>query len=60
VIWLTPNELDEVIRQLGGDLDGREIDLRQRRHRQPQIAEDAAQQDGDPEQRCRDRAVDER
>ena len=66
VIWLMPNELDEVIsrqrrdlpelalerrrhqrrhgvgagaRQLGRDLDGREIDLRQRRDRQPPIAE---------------------
>ena len=29
-------------RKLGGDLDGRKVDLRQRRHRQPPVAEPAA------------------
>ena len=39
--------------KLGGD--GGEIDLRQGGDRQPQIAEQAAEHDGDPEQRRRDR-----
>ena len=86
VIWLMPNELDEVIdsqrrdlpelalerrghqcgdgvgvgaRKLRGDLDGGEIDLRQRGDRQPPVAERAAQHHRDAEQRSRDRPVDE-
>src|SRR5262249_56318006 len=46
-------------RKLGRDLNGGEIDLRQRGDRQRQIAEHPAEHDGDPEQRGRDRAVDE-
>src|SRR5262249_4019146 len=38
---------------------GGEIDLRQRGYRQPEIAEQAAKHHRDPEQRGRDRAVDE-
>ena len=45
--------------QLRRDLDGREIDLRQRRNRQPPIAENAAEHHRDAEQRSRDRPVDE-
>ena len=46
-------------RQLRRDLDGREIDLRQRRDRQRPIAERAAEHQRDPEQRGRDRPADE-
>ena len=86
VIWLMPNELDDVIvckrrdlaelplqrrghqrgdgvgvgaRQLGGDLDGRKIDLRQRGNRQPPVTEPAAQHHRDAKQRGGDRPVDE-
>ena len=45
--------------QLRRDLDGREIDLRQRRDRQPPVAERAAQHHRDAEQRGGDRPVDE-
>ena len=47
-------------RKLRGHLDGREVDLRQRRDRQPEVSEQPAQHHRDPEQRRRDRAVDER
>ncbi len=46
-------------RQLRRHLDGREIDLRQRRDRQPPVAETAAQHHRDAEQRGRDRPVNE-
>src|SRR5262249_57098085 len=46
--------------QLGRDLDSREIDLRQRRNRQEPIAERAAEQHRDAEQRGCDRAANER
>ena len=45
--------------QLRRDLDGREIDLRQRRDRQLPIAEDAGEQHRDRQQRRRDRPQDE-
>src|SRR5262249_4715641 len=44
--------------KLGRDLDGGEIDLRQRRDRQQRIAEDTAQRHGDPEKRGRERTPD--
>ena len=47
-------------RELRGDLDRREVHLRQRRHRQPPIAEQAAEHHRDAEQRRRDRPVNER
>ena len=40
-------------------LDGREVDLRQRRDRQQVVAEQAAEQDGEAKQGCRDRPPDE-
>ena len=45
--------------ELGDHLDGREIDLRQRRDRQGAIAERAGQQDGERQQPGGDRAGDE-
>ena len=45
--------------QLRRHLHGREIDLRQRRDRQPPVAERAAQHYRDAEKRCGDRPVDE-
>src|SRR5262249_57632912 len=47
-------------RQLGSDLNGGEVDLRKRADRYPDIAEQATEHDGHPEERGRDRAVDER
>ena len=46
--------------QLRRHLHGREVDLRQRRNRQRPIAERAADQQRDPEQRGRDRPANER
>src|SRR5262249_46355498 len=45
--------------QLGSDLDGGKIDLRQRGDRQPQVAEQAAEHNRHSEQRGRDRPVNE-
>ena len=41
------------------DLDGREVDLRQRRDRQARVGDQADEQDADHEQRGGDRAADE-
>ena len=43
--------------QLRGDLDGRKINLRQRRNRQPPVAEKTAQHHRDAEQRRGDRSL---
>ena len=45
-------------RQLGGDLDGREVNLRQGRDRQGGVTEKTAQENGYREQRGRDRPMD--
>ena len=45
--------------QGGADLDGREVHLRQRRHRQQGIADDADQQEGRRQQRGGDGPADE-
>ena len=45
--------------QLGSHRDGREIHLRQRRHRQQPECEDARQRDAQRQERRRDRALDE-
>ena len=46
--------------KLCGDLDGRKVDLRQRRHRQRPVAKPAAQQRGHGQKRSRNRTPDER
>ena len=46
--------------QAGGDLDGRKIDLRQRRHRQQRIGDEADEQDAGHHQRGADRIANER
>ena len=45
---------------VGADHDRREIDARQRRHRQQVVGGDPEHQDPEHQQRCRDRAVNER